>query len=351
MQKVFTYKDANQFFREQIDRSLLSGRSFVLLGKEGTGKTQLLDDLEEHARSCKYRVYRTRSYSSNEALMYQAYNELLNQFNGEFKERPLPEIVDTFSNIYPEKAKKILFIIDGLENMLQLSREFFIYLSRIAARLGFSIFGTITEDYVEDGHSIVRFLNLISNEAYIQLVNFEKANIEDIKFLLKEMGYKLPVSFVQEVFRLTNGNVRSLSYTLRYYQDQGIINDRQELEEVTYRYFPIPPSSELRFEQIIKELNSEERSILEVVSLIQEELSPSFIAQLTQMDRKMVLDALEKLRSFGLVMANNLNYSIINSRLSEIVMKSIYSKGGYIISEDFVKQAVFQNLPFITRLR
>lgn len=351
MQKIFTYRDANGFFRTQIERAQLKGRSFVFLGKEGTGKTHLLNRLGSLAKDNSYKVFRTRSFSSNEALMYQVYNELLNQYLGEFKERPLSEIVETFSRMDPETSSKSIFIIDGLENMLQNSRELFIYVARTAARIGFTIIGTITEDYVEDGHSIVRFLNLITNEPDIQLINFERANIEDMKFLLKEAGYNLPVSFIQEVFRLTNGNIRSLTYTLGYYHDQGIINDNMELEEVTYRYFPIPPSSELRFEQIVRDLGVPERIVLEVVSLIQEDLSPGLIADLAQIERQKVIEALEKLKSFGLITENNLNYSILNSRLSDIVMNLVYSSTGYIITDSFVRQPGFENLPFITRLR
>lgn len=351
MQKVFTYRDACDFIRSKLESNDLAGQSYVFIGREGTGKTQLLTELEKRARGKDYHVYRSRSYSSNEALMYQAYNELLNQVNMEFRERTLAEIVDAFSSMDPVQSGKVIFMIDGLETMLQHSRELFIYLSRTAIRLGFTIFGTITEDYVEEGHSIVRFLNLVSQEPDIQIIKFDKANIEDIKFLLRESGYNLPASFVQEIFRLTNGNVRSLIYTLKYYQDRGIINERQELEEVTYRYFPIPPSSEMRFEQIIQDLSEKERAILEVVSLIQEELSPGFISDLTQIPRKEVVNALEKLSNFGLVMENNLNYSILNASVSDIALNSMYSGGGYIISENFVKQEGFNTLPFITRLR
>lgn len=351
MQKVFNYRDASNYFRTKLSDFKLDGQSFVFIGREGTGKTQLLNVIEKRARIIGYQVFRARSYSSNEALMYQAYNELLNQVKYEFKERALPEIVDAFSSFNPEDARKTIFMIDGLENMLQHSRELFIYLSRIAVRLGFTIFGTITEDYVEEGYSVVRFLNLVSQEPDIQITKFEKANIEDIKFLLKEAGYNLPASFIQEVFRLTNGNVRSLVYTLRYYEDQGIINEKQELEEVTFRYFPIPPSSEMRFEQIIGDLNEIEMTVLEVVSLIQEELAPSFIADLTQYPRKEIVNALTKLNRFGLLMENNLNYSILNSSVADIVLKSIYSRGGYVISENFVKQEVFKALPFITKLK
>lgn len=351
MQKVFTYKEASNYFRKLLDNGELAGHSYLFLGKEGTGKTQLLGVLDEYAKKSGFKVFRARSYASNEALMYQAYNELLNQYFGTFKERTLPEIVEAFSSGERSQAEKIIFIIDGLENMLQNSRELFIYLSRTSQRLGFAIFGTITEDYVEDGHSIVRFLNLVSNEPDIRLVNFERATLEDIKFLLKELGYNLPVSFVQEVFRLTNGNIRSLSYTLRYYQDQGIINEKHELEEVTYRYFPIPPSSELRFEQIIRELGRNERTVLEVISLIQEELSPRFISVLTQLGRESTVEALEKLKRYGLVSESNLNYSIVNTRIGDIVINSIYTNGGYIITDSFVSQEVFRDLPFITRLK
>lgn len=351
MQKAFNYRGAHDFFTSRLETTGLSGRSFVFLGKEGTGKTHLLDVIEIKAKEKGYQVFRSRSFASNESLVYQAYNEILNQYKKEYRERQLSEIVESFSSMDPASSGNIIFMIDGLESMTQASRELFIYLSRTASRVGFSIFGTITEDYAQDSHSIVRFINLATTESSLQLIGFERANLEDIIFLLKGSGYNLPTSFLQEVFRLTNGNIKALTYTIRYYQDQGIINDKLELEEVTYRYFPIPPSFEVRFEHIIKELTEKERAVLEVIALIQEDISPSLIAKLVQLDQVAVVEILELLKSYGLVLENNLNYNILNSRLSEIVMGQVYSSSGYILSDNFVSQPMFKSLPFITRLR
>lgn len=351
MQKAFTYRGAHDYFKTKLEKSGLSGRSFVFIGKEGTGKTQLLNVIENNSKEKGYQIFRSRSFASNETLVYQAYNEILNQYKKEYKERQLSEIVETFSSMDPESSKKIIFMVDGLESMTQGSRELFMYLARVASRTGFCIFGTITEDYALDGHSIVRFISLSTTEPSLQLIKFERSNLEDIIFLLKAAGYNLPTVFLQEVFRLTNGNIRSLTYTIRYYQDQGIINNKLELEEVTYRYFPIPPSFETRFEHLIKELNEKEKAVLEVLALIQEDISPSFVAKLVQMDQVAVIEILELLKTYGLVLENNLNYNILNARLSEIVMGTVYSSSGYIISDDFVNQPTFNALPFITRLK
>lgn len=351
MQKAFSYRGAHDYLKSRLDSSGLSGRSFVFIGKEGTGKTHLLNILESDSKEKGYQVFRSRSFASNESLVYQAYNEILNQYLNEYKERQLPEIVEAFSSLGPDSSEKVIFMVDGLESMTQGSRELFMYLARTASRIGFSLFGTITEDHVVDGHSIVRFINLSTTEPSLQLINFEKANLDDIIFLLKASGYNLPSSFVQEVFRLTNGNIRSLTYTIGYYKDQGIINNKLELEEVTYRYFPIPPSFETRFEHIIRELSEKERAVLEVLALIQEDISPSFMANLVQSDQVSVIEILELLKSYGLVLENNLNYNILGSRLSEIVMRSVYSSSGYIISDAFVNQPTFNSLPFITRLK
>lgn len=351
MQKVFNYRGAHQYFLELLENRRLMGRSFVFLGKEGTGKNQLLDELEAEAKAKEYRVYRTRSYASSEALMYQAYNELLNQLARSFKERTLAQIVEEFSNLSEELAQRTFFIIDQMENMPQHSRELFIYISRLAPKLGFTIIGTVTEDHVIDSDSNIRFLNLVSSEPDIMIINYERTNLEDIKAILKNMGYKLPTSFTQELFRLTNGNVRSLIYTLRYYEEQGIINSNKELEEVTYRYFPIPPSSEIRFDKIIRDLSDSERKVMEIVALIPEELSPHFISSLAQLEVSQVLDALDKLRESGLVTEREMSYSVVNNHISDIIIKSVYSNGGYIISETFLKQPGFVNLPFITKLK
>ncbi len=351
MHRVFNFRDAYDYFRSQSEKNLLRGESYVLAGKEGTGKSRIIDHLAKIVTNEGNQVFRARSFSSSEALMYQVYNDLLNQLVGGFTERTLPEIVEEFTSIDPEKINGSLFVIDGLENMMQAPRELFIYIARVASKKGFTLFGTITDDFVEDEGSVYRFLNLVESEQFIHRINFEKANMEDIQFLLNLEKYNLPSSFVQELYRLTNGNIKSLRYTLGYYRDQGIINEKNSLEEVTYRYFPIPPSTEIRFEQIVRNLSETQRAILEVVSLIQEDLSPGFIADLTQMKRANVIEALEKLTDLGLVTRINLNYSIINSRVSEIVLKLVYSTPGYIITDSFINQPTFKKLPFITRLK
>lgn len=351
MQKFFTFRSAYEYFIELYKSGEIKGSSYVLRGREGSGKTHTIDLMAEVYKADKKKVLRARSFSSNEALMYQVYNDLLNQFFGAFKERSLSEIVEAFTEMDPKKVENTFIVIDGLENMLQNSRELFIYIARLAPKKGFTLIGTITEDYVEDEKTILRFLKLVDNEPDILFFNYDKATLDDINYMLKIDNYTLPTSFVQELYRLTNGNVRSLWYTLRYYMDQGIINDKKALMEVTYRYFPIPPSSEKRFELIIKDLNPTERTVLEVMSLIQEDLSPSFVSELTQIERREVIDALEKLKNLGLVTQISLNYSVLNSTLSEIVLKDVYSSSGYILSENFIKQRVFNKLPFITRLK
>ncbi|MCL6090182.1 MAG: tetratricopeptide repeat protein [Candidatus Thermoplasmatota archaeon] len=351
MQRVFSYKDANNFFKGLIGTSQLSGSSFILFGREGTGKTHLLNNFETEAKSRGYVIYRARSYSSNEVFMYQAYNELLNQLNGSFSEREFPELVERFADYNGEKVKKTIFIVEGLENMRQNSRELFIFLSKIAEKNGFVLIGTLTEDYAEDLASVSRFLNLVSLEPNIQFISFQKTTIDDIKYLLVEEKYKLPDSFIQELYRLTNGNIRYVNYTLRYYQEQGIVNAKKELEEVTYRFFPIPPSSELKYERSLLDFNEAECAILEIIALIGEELSPSFISKLIQIKRSEVLEILEKLKNKGFVIENNLNYSIINKRVAELIIKKIPSTQSYILSEEFVNQPIFADLPVMTRIK
>lgn len=351
MQKFFTFRSAYDYFAEEYKNDKLKGTSFVLRGREGSGKTHCIDLISDIYKREGKKVLRARSFSSNEALMYQIYNDLLNQFYQTYKERSLTEIVEAFSAMDPADIEGSIIIIDGLENMLQNSRELFIYLARLVPKKGFCLVGTITDEYIEDEKSVLRFMKLIENEPDINILSFDKATLEDINYMLKIDEYKLPSSFIQELYRLTNGNIRSLWYTLKYYMDQGIINEHKALEEVTYRYFPIPPSAEIRFEQLVKDLSEIERAILEVVALIQEDLSPSYVSELTQMGRHEVVDALEKLTRLGLVTQVGLNYSILNSRLSDIILDLVYSSPGYIIKDSFIEQPVFKKLPFITRLR
>ncbi|EQB72041.1 MAG: hypothetical protein AMDU1_APLC00014G0053 [Thermoplasmatales archaeon A-plasma] len=180
MERVFNYREASDYFIDLIDKSKISGTSFLLMGKSGWGKTAALNFIEEFARGKGMYVFRAKSFYSDEALMYQAYNELLNQLLDTFEERDLAKIVEIFSHFSGEKARNTIFILDNIESMIQPSRELFVYLSRLSKKNGYIFMATFNEELILDQDVVRKFLNVVTMESNIWVLNFRKPDIEDM---------------------------------------------------------------------------------------------------------------------------------------------------------------------------
>ena len=351
MERVFNYREASDYFIDLIESGKISGTSFLLMGKGGWGKTAALNFIEDSAEKKGMNVYRARSFYSDESLMYQAYNELLNQLLDNFEERDLARIVEIFAHFKGEKARNTIFILDNIESMIQPSRELFVYLSRLCEKNGFSFMASFNEELILDQDVVRKFLNVISMETNLWVINFRKPDFEDMNYYIRQGGFHLPESFIQELYRLTNGNLRYAEYALRYYQERGIINQRKELEEVTYRFFPIPPSFESRLDRGISEMQDPEISVLGLIALTAEELSPSFIARMLGLQRSDTLNILERLSEMGYLTQNETNYSLVNRKINDLVLKALPEKKTKVLSDDFLKSQGFQELPSLTRIR
>ncbi len=351
MERVFNYREASDYFIDLIDKSKISGTSFLLMGKSGWGKTAALNFIEEFARGNGMYVFRAKSFYSDEALMYQAYNELLNQLLDTFEERDLAKIVEIFSHFSGEKARNTIFILDNIESMIQPSRELFVYLSRLSMKNGYIFMATFNEELILDQDVVRKFLNVVTMESNIWVLNFRKPDIEDMNYFLRQKHFKLPISFVQELYRLTNGNIRYADYALKYYQERGIINSNNELEEVTYRFFPIPPSFETRLERVLADMEDPDLSILGLIALMSEELSPGFIARMLELERSDVLHILDRLTEAGFVTHNDVNYSLVNRRINDLVIGALSEKKSKVLSDHFLKQPSFNDLPALTKIK
>ncbi|MEM0157667.1 MAG: tetratricopeptide repeat protein [Thermoplasmataceae archaeon] len=351
MERVFNYREASDYFIDLIDKSKISGTSFLLMGKSGWGKTAAMNFIEEFARQKGMNVFRAKSFYSDEALMYQAYNELLNQLLGTFEERDLARIVEIFSHFSGEKARNTIFILDNIESMIQPSRELFVYLSRLSRKNGYIFMASFNEELILDQDVVRKFLNVVTMENNIWVLNFRKPDIEDMNYFLRQRQFKLPISFVQELYRLTNGNIRYADYALKYYQERGIINSNNELEEVTYRFFPIPPSFETRLERVLADMEDPDLSILGLIALTSEELSPGFIARMLELERSEVLHILDKLTEAGFVTHNDVNYSLVNRRINDLVLGALSEKKSLVLSDHFLKQPSFNELPALTKIK
>jgi hypothetical protein len=149
--------------------------------------------------------------------------------------------------------------------------------------------------------------------------------MDDVKTLLKEEGYRLEDAFVKDLVRLVNGDLNVLSYTLAYYKEEGFINPDGALNDVKVRFFPIPPSVETHFNNLISELNKNATDILKTLVMVKDRLSLNDLCLLVHEDSKVILDSLAILESKDLITSDQEYFFIQNSFLFPILEKRISS--------------------------
>ncbi|HLH85524.1 MAG TPA: hypothetical protein VKU79_01500, partial [Thermoplasmataceae archaeon] len=352
MEITLSFREADNLFSSLFADGNGSERkkqaAYLMVGGKGFGKSELLNRISRRLEQSNFRVHRVRSYGINGGLKFHAFNEVINQILGEIEERPMGKIVDFFQRYQFDNGGMTCIIVDAIERMEQESRNLFLFLSRLAQRKNFVLIGALTENGNNREEQV--FLDIATSEEDLEIIRLKKPSYDDIKYYLEESGYLVPEHFSKELYRLINGNFQLLAYCLRYYEEQGIINSNKQLEEVSYRFFPIPPNLEVHYSRLLTSLPTEQRQILEILALVGEELEPGFISKLTGFKLGDVVRSLEDLRDRGFIVENNMNFAVVNATVADIVTKSI-SRESIVMEESFTTSDAFIALSVLTRLR
>jgi len=352
MEKVLSLVNSLKYVRSSLVNDPESGECFVLYGTEGSGRNVLLNMIDEAGKAEGFEVYRARTYSQSEIIKYQAFNEIVNQIEKTFKRRTMNEIIDSFYSLFENsKGRKILIIVDGIENMNESSKNLFLFLSRMTKRANFKLIGSFETNIDRIRTSSQRFLDVIGSEDYLKIIVLQKVGIDDFNFVLKHGKYKLPESFMIELYRLVNGNIQSLTYALSYYEEEGIINSNRELEEVTYRFFPIPPTIEMYYTRFLNSLNDNELQLTLVLAVIGEEVTFRFLAKMLSMKEESAEKYMEKAEKAGIVLKDGHNFSISSNKVSDFIIENVPKVRGKNLSPKISETEQFQELPILTRLR
>lgn len=352
MEKVLSLVNSIKYVRSSLVNNPGTGESFILYGTEGSGRNVLLNMIHEAGSAEGYEVYRARTYSQSEIIKYQAFNEIVNQVEKKFKRRTMNEIIDSFYNLFEKSnERKILIIIDGIEDMNDASRNLFLFLSRMTQRANFKLVGSFESNIERTRANSQKFLDVIGSEDYLKIVVLQKVGIEDFNFVLKHGKYRLPESFMLELFRLVNGNIETLTYALSYYEEEGIINKNRELEEVTYRFFPIPPTVEMHYNRFLHSLSDNDLQITLLLAVIGEEVNHRFLAKLLGIKEDSVEKYLEMAQKAGIVLKDGKNYSIRSNKVSDFIIENVPKIRGKGLKDKISESDEFQELPILTRLR
>ena len=297
-------------------------KTLIIIGEEGTGKYPLLKLLIKDFKELGQTFYSTRIFADVESGIFYPFNDILNQITQESKIRDLNTIVESMTAILSKTDHPVL-IFENVHKMSQQSLDMFLYFSRLTEKLGFTLIG-LGESH-GDFPNMEKFIEEAKTLNSITIITLKKPEMEDVKSLLKEEGYRLEDAFVKDLVRLVNGDLNVLSYTLDYYKEEGFINPDGALNDVKVRFFPIPPSVETHFNYLISELDKISLDILKTLAMVKDRLSLNDLSLLVNVESNEVLNSLSILESKDLI-ANEQEYFFIqNSFLFPILENHITS--------------------------
>lgn len=342
---------------KHLEQSLLSspgknsGECYILVGKEGNGKSEILSILENRVQEKGFRVFRSKTYSSNEVLKYQPFNEILNQIQSKFINRDSDSIInEMYEYLSNNNDGKTILMVERLEKMSEATRSFFMFVSKLSQRFNFTVIGTYSVDDWNKETRAEKFLDIVSSEEHFIIISIQKPTLEDLKYILRTRNYRLPESFIFDLYRLVNGDINTLKYVLRYYEDQGIINSNKEIDEVTYRFFPIPPTVEIYYDKLLSDLGEGGLQILDLLAILGEGMLPDVMSELLNLKKEETLDALTCLEHSGLITESNSIFKIRNPKLLDHVLKKMTASRKISISSSVMNNKMFNELPIQARL-
>ena len=349
MERLLSYSQAYEHLEKALGSLPVKTTTYLVIGRRGYGTTLLLNQLQKIGEKINPTVFSADSSSGGGVFRLYPFNDILNQVTSESRDRSLEEIVDGFRHEFLGRKGANIVVIFGLERLDQQQRDLFVYLSQISVSSNFVLFGTIAEERELEHELSLPPINNVN--VSLEIIRLKRPVNEDFAFFLKKSGYRIPDNFLLELARLVNGSFEMLTYCLKYYEEQGIINHDKELQEASFRFFPIPPSIEVTYRRILSQLDSEEKRILQILALVGEDLPVDYLKRVTGLQSDELLEILDRLEEKNLISMKNLNYRIDNQSLSDMIFEDMSSASGQKTLQDFMSSKAYEDLQFVTKLK
>ncbi len=345
MERSASYMDACRLLSEEIS-TREKGGSYVLIAHEGYGENDVIAYLQSKLESSGIRFFKGSRYLRTELAKYHLFNEILNDAFDEFRNRDVEELMAGYTELLNENNDgSTVIIAEGLESVSDESRDFFLYLSRLTKKYNFKLLGSFTTSLMETSHKSNRFVQILETEDSLSTLHIDKMRIEDLKFFLEVNGYNLPDRFISDLYRLVDGNMGTLKYALKYYEDHGIINQRKEVDDVLYRFFPIPQGVEIYYSRVFSQMGEKQNFVAELLSLIQEEITYKKLSKVSGIDETEILSILNKLEKAGVVNENGLKYDISNYRMRDFILSRMSNTKKLEMYSALSESELFEELP------
>jgi len=306
--------------------SSANGRTYIIIGNTGAGKTRLLQEMKFKYLMNGYSVlfYISRQKSNFNETLQTFINKIhINSINKENRFQIYEEIMSDLLNF--AKTRKVIIMLDDLNELSDYELDLFRYMGYGIKESSILLIGT------SKSNEKVKGLNFET----ITLMPFSSTEIEE---LLKKTFFELKVvkeirgsshtfSFADWLHKQSGGNPLFIVETLKMlyenrtiqYQDRKWYVKANLLEKTS-----IPAKLEDLLKKRIRSCKAAALKVLKILCLANCPLEPSIIASIVKYNANI---AIEHLKAYGLLMENNVGkrriVTIPNHILLNIIKKFI----------------------------
>ncbi len=265
--ELISYTDIISAYRKITEAPGRDLRSFVISGKDASENNSLLRIIKDALISGGSRVFHTKIFPGSYQTGYQEFDDILSQIGETSRLSDPDELVSSFErNAQRGYPSTIVVMIENLEEGSDQSRALFIRLAALQSRGSFILVGTVVNS-TGGWKDYELFRTLVSKEPKIDLLELREISIDDATFLIRSLGYDLPMEFIVDVFEMCSGNLWLIERTLQYYSEIGIINRSKSIDWAVFRFLPIPGSVEEYYQSTFSSLSDSELLVLDCLSM------------------------------------------------------------------------------------
>lgn len=297
----------------------LTGKTFVILGDKGIGKTKVLNELH-----FKYLLsgHNVLSFSKRSSKRFfdeiNEYSELKTSSDIEDESTVFEQAIDELNAKQKSTDKLLIIMVDDLDELERFDRSFFRY-------LGFSI-----------KDSKIVLIATAESSLEIDKMGFENlqlrrfTSLEIREFINKIFNNTINGEFSDWLYEASGGNPLYVEEILKLLVEKNILHYRENIWHLTHDAldgFSHPRKIEGIILAKIKNLDGAGKKILQILALYKNPMEPVVFMHVAGMQS---LGRLELLNQSGLVRKAQLNgrlaYVIASDAIRKVVEKSISEK-------------------------
>ncbi len=317
---------------ENISKTVdFDGLKVILFeGSEGSGKSTVLKTFMDRADKNSIILFNCEENNDLEKFLSILYSQIQKNFlMGKdnlisiFSERIgekitleyLTKLLDTISDY-----RKIIILIENIENASEDLLKAITYMCMSLKKKRIMIVLTYNtdkrNDYVED---FILKLGIYLDENF-KRIKMHELTMNEEKKILENMGYNIPDYVMERIHELTGGNIRKLTRLVSALKDKCYI-DFNGYWVGSDLNFPMDTMDKKSFiAEKLKKMDNNTFYVLKILSIIGRKFSLHDIEEITGMNEYLLVDAIDRLISEGLIVERDPNnFSFIDEDFQVIV--------------------------------